>query len=144
MKREEMATRYKPYSFVVQFDGALSVMARQTVENVRIQLKTEMYQLYMGDTLIIDHPLYPVPDEIQQPSDLYTHYPDIGDFDKTLVQGSVQLFFQRGRRLFAMMGVLDSPAAAGIGYPDPAGASAALTDGMTRISNVVSTAMSSI
>jgi hypothetical protein len=55
------------------------------------------------------------------------------------------LFFQRGKRVFATMGIFTEEAGSGgLGYPDPAFASRALTDGLATTSAVVSTAMNSI
>jgi hypothetical protein len=90
----------------------------------------------MNDKLLLDHPLYPVPDSVQNPIDLVTAWPlESGQSTAGVtLETPVQLLFQRGKRLFAVMGIMDTPAAAGQGYPDPAKASTALTDGMMSTS----------
>jgi hypothetical protein len=80
------------------------------------------------------------------PYDLIRGWPNYGveKSDPVLLK-PVQLLFQRGKRLFVTMGIFtEESGSGGLGYPDPAYASRALTDGMKSTSAVISTAMNSI
>jgi hypothetical protein len=67
-------------------------------------VKTTSFKLHKHDTLLLDHPMYPVPDSVQQPMDVTTVVPTLGDAEGTLVK-PVRFIFQRGKRLFATMGI---------------------------------------
>ena len=67
IQRVNAQTRYKSFCFQVTYDGAVSVTAKRTPENVKNSIKTAAFQMYAGDTLILDNSMYPVPSHVQQP-----------------------------------------------------------------------------
>ncbi len=114
------------------YDGTISISARSTPQNIADRVYGTVFHLKMDDMLMLDHPLFPVPSVVQQPVDLI---PVAGSpisliwkesglaGEVGLLSPPVQLIFQRGKRLFAHMGIQDVPQNAGQGYPDPAKAS---------------------
>ena len=136
VSRKEISTWKKDYSFQINFDGFLSVGAKRTPQNINDFVTSTTYNLVQGDTLLLDHPMYPVPDSVENPFDLIMAWPTVatGPQRGNELVKPAQILFQRGKRLFAVMGVMDTPAAAGQGYPDPAKASTALTDGLLSTS----------